>query len=352
MKKFALYTFLSLSAATALVAQNGIKYEVEPVLGYNNFDSASKMGDAMLYGVRGTLYANDYYAYRLSYMRADNVDYEGSKTSKSKTDLQRIAGDIIISGEEELHVIPYLFVGLGYEDLSQETSNDVSQAYIDGGIGFKYNLYNNLYTNLELQALKKFDTDDIDYGVNLGFGYMFGQAPKRVYEQRGALDETPLSYQKELSSINDVESVTPVAVPQTYTTTTTAPVVVEQSVQPSGVNGRYTFNEDQSVVSSEAEIVQPQIQPQAVAYSEVYENAVVEDNQYYIQMAAWFNTTDDKLLNKIENKGFPFELRDVIRKDRAAQIVIVGPYEKVSDAKLALRDLKKIKRDAYITKVN
>jgi len=83
----------------------------------------------------------------------------------------------------------------------------------------------------------------------------------------------------------------------------------------------------------------------------VYDSQPVNANLYYVQVAAWFNSTDEQLLNKLDSRGFIYDIENTVRKGRDVQLVKVGPYEQYTDAKLALKDLKRIKKDAYITKL-
>ena len=331
MKKFALYTFFTLSSA--LIASEGIKYEIDPVLSYNNFDSSSKMESTFMYGIRGTLPANDYYAYRLSYQRSDNVHYASSAQFTEKTtDVQRISGQVLMHGEEEYNVVPYILLGLGFESLSDETTHDVSQGYVEGGLGFKYNLYNNLYANVEGSVLKKFDTDDVDYIVNLGFGYMLGNPinKPKLYQQ-SVLDKGPIADNRYFKEQNVAKNI------------------VVENVTRDAVDTKYTFNETQYI--PEIDTISSSVTTEAIASPVVYDAQPVNTNLYYVQVAAWFKSIDEKLLNKLDSRGFIYDIENTVRKGRDVQLVKVGPYEQYADAKVALRDLKKIKRDAYITKL-
>lgn len=68
-------------------------------------------------------------------------------------------------------------------------------------------------------------------------------------------------------------------------------------------------------------------------------------------MAAWFGKQNPKLISRLESEQYPYAIKDAIRFSRDTQLVIVGPFDSSSDARLALGDLKKISRDAFITKI-
>jgi hypothetical protein len=357
MKKFALYTFLSLS--TVLSAQDVTTYEVTPTIGYNTFDSSSKMKSSFMYGIRATMHTNSYYGYRLSYERAGDIHYDTNKDNKKTTDLQRISGQILINGEEEYQVIPYLIFGGGYEILSDEISNDVSQGYAEGGVGFKYHMKNDLIFDLEGKVLKKFDTDDIDYMITFGLGYLFDPTVKKpelytpgVLEARPIVKETPIVK-------NEIEIVSQVPVKDKIEVIKKVPVKNNMEVIPQvpaksfikpitsiittpTVAAKYTFNEEQFQQS--AEIIKPTVTTKQTTQEYVF------DNQYFVQIAAWFNAEDKRLLTKLEKAGFSYDIENTVRHGRDTKLVKVGPYEHISDAKSALKKLKKIKRDAFITK--
>lgn len=325
MKKIALYTFLSFSSV--LIAQDVIKYEIEPTISYNSFDSSSKMESTFMYGIRGTIYQNSYYGYRLSYERADDVHYDNTSTKKT-TDLQRISGQIIVNGEEEYNVIPYILLGGGYEILSNETTHDVSQGYVEGGIGFKYHMNNDLIFDLETRALKKFDTDDIDYLVSFGLGYLFDPTivKPKVY-QPGILEELPKVKNKVLLT------------PEIDTKELIQPIVVADDI-----SATYTFNEEQD--QNIPETIAP-----IISTPEIIQHEQFIEKQYYVQMAACFKKHDNKLINKLEGKGYQLYIKDAIRHEKDTQLILVGPFESSKSAKRSLRDLKKIKKDAFITKI-
>jgi cell division septation protein DedD len=319
MKKFALLTILSLSSL--LSAQEVIKYEIEPTIGYNSFDGNSYMESTFLYGIRGTIHPNSYYGYRLSYERSDDLHYDSTSTKKT-TDLQRLSGQILINGEKEYNVIPYILVGGGYEILSDETKHDVSQAYVEGGIGFKYHMQNNLIFDLEAKALKKFDTDDIDYMVNFGLGYMFHPS-LNVYKSRQAsvLDEKPVTIKPKSAAVKKKSQII-------------KPIPVKKEIET-----LYTFKEE----------VQKKKSKKILSVTSKKNNSTYSN--YYVQMAVWYKKENERLLSKLENAGYLFEIRDAKRLNKDVQLVLVGPYKNSRDAKKAYKKLRKIKKDAFITKM-
>jgi hypothetical protein len=349
MKRYALWTLLTIG--TALTAQDMIKYEIEPTIGYNNFDSSSKMESTFMYGIRGTIHPNSYYGYRLSYERSDDVHY-GKGAEKKSTDLQRVSGQILINGEEEYNVIPYILLGVGYEILSDEIKNDVSQGYVEGGIGFKYHMKNDLIFDLEAKAMKKFDTDDVDYMVNFGLGYLFNPELSR-----------PKFFQPTLFTKKRVEKQS--IKPKTVKHTTIQPVkkpTVNRFTQPiQGEKKKLTIKPIAKVDTKNSDKItalytfkeEDLTRKKYKKYKEISKTNIVSDSpkNIYIQMAAWNKKVDEKLLSKIEKGGYNFELKDATRANKDVQLVLVGPFDNISDAKSVHKDLRKMAKDAFITKI-
>ncbi|MCH9814131.1 MAG: hypothetical protein K0U47_09340 [Epsilonproteobacteria bacterium] len=324
MKKLGLFTFLSI-VTTTLCAQDVVQYEVAPIMGYNTFDSGSKMKNDAMYGIRGTVYINEFYGYRLSYERADDVSYDAS-SSKSKTDLSRVSGQLIVNGEKEYNIVPYILLGGGYEMLSDETSHDVSQGFMNAGLGFKYFMSSMFNLSLEAKALKKFDTDDIDYTMNLALGYMFGPSVR-----------TPEPYQPSVldEGTDNMRSHDDAFVSQEPK----KDLVVEREVPIV-----------EHIQTDEPVVAAAQIQDDIVVADE-YTMAQAVSLGYYVQMAVWFDQQNPALIKRLERGGHPYAIKDAVRFSRDAKLVVVGPFESRNDAKVALRDLRRISRDAFITKI-
>ncbi len=84
---------------------------------------------------------------------------------------------------------------------------------------------------------------------------------------------------------------------------------------------------------------------------DIFEEENILDEYYYVQMAAWFEDEYSELINILEKKDYSFEVKDAYRLGRDAQLVLIGPFNSSYEAKLKLRELQKIKKDAFITKI-
>lgn len=334
MKKITLSLCASLIATSSLFAQLPIaKFEISPMIGYNTFDGNSKMQDDSMYGVRATYNANEFYGYRIGYQRADDVTYSDCDCAED-TDVQRFFGQLVINGEEEYNFIPYIYLGLGYEHLSQETPYDVSQAYVDGGLGIKYFINEKVNFNLEAEAMRKFDTNDVDYLVNVGFGYMFGPSVNTPEKYRPSiLDENS---QHTYNKTHDDAFVD--YSHKSVNANIIAPVQAPQET--------IVAVESQPVATTASAVVSPVIIEESAQAPMI----ITGDGSYYIQMAAWFDQyQDDKLITRLDKSGENFIIYDTVRHNKNAQVVLVGPYASKSDAAAELSTLKRIKKDAFIT---
>lgn len=318
---------LSLIATTSLFAYDTFKTQVAVTAGYNKFDSASKMEDTSLFGIRATVYENEVnmYGLQVGYEGATGIDYEDSS---KKTDLHRIFTHLVVDGEEEYDVTPYLFLGAGYEYLSEEIKGEPSQGFIDLGLGFKYFFDRNFNVLLETRAVGKFDTRDLDLTTNLGLGYMFGGKKSLKQKPIIALDKNE----------EDLEKI----VPKRSIDIVNAPVVKEVQIQ------AYTYPEEVSAMKiDKGERVMPYKELSPIVTTPVvsYEEVAVSSGDYYVQMAAYNHTATEPLMNSLAKRGYANTL---VHPRGNTSLVLVGPYMSREDALSAKRSLKSIKSDAFL----
>ena len=146
------------------------EYEVTTTIGVNVADNKSKFKDALpLYGLRGTVYINDLTSFQLGYERAESVDY---KDVIKNSDIQRVYSNIVLTGEKELNMSPYLLLGIGYESLEIEKFGEKSQPFFNIGVGAKYHYSEVFNFAFEAKMIKKADTSTTDYTGNLNLNYL------------------------------------------------------------------------------------------------------------------------------------------------------------------------------------
>lgn len=171
-------SILSLALILATYASAGDKqpYHVNIYSGINVFDDISQLENGSLVGLSATFYERETqsYALQLGYEHLGGIAYEGIVLD---TDLDRYYMNMIVDGEEELNITPYILLGGGYENVSRvyEAYHDTqSQAFINAGLGFKYRISDYFNITLEAKTLGKLDSESIDYVGTLGLDFMFG----------------------------------------------------------------------------------------------------------------------------------------------------------------------------------
>jgi hypothetical protein len=189
MKKI-LFSLALLSVTYGMAGEKKL-YHVNLNSGITIFDDSVRLEDNALYGVSVSMYERESASYGLEigYERLSGVTYDGVEL---KTDMDRYFVNMLVDGEEELSITPYVLFGGGYENISRiYTSYDKtkSQAFVNVGLGFKYRLHDNVNITLEGKALGMFDTESVDYVAKLGIDFMFGNQSKSKENVIEALDE-------------------------------------------------------------------------------------------------------------------------------------------------------------------
>jgi len=167
---------LALLLATNMMAGSKQPYHVNVNAGLNIFDDSTHLEDTSLYGVSATIYEQEAkkYAFQMSYEHINKAEYEGIVLD---TSINRYSINMIVDGDEELNITPYILLGGGYESLStiyEEYPDTKNQAFLNAGLGFKYRLNDYFNVTLEGKALGKFDSESVDYVAKFGLDFMFG----------------------------------------------------------------------------------------------------------------------------------------------------------------------------------
>ena len=331
MKKIAIT--LSLIAITSLMASDNIRAEIALTAGHNKFDSASKMEDASLFGIRATMYEDEVnkYGLQVGYEGATGIQFSGTS---EQTDLHRIFSHLVVDGEEEYSVTPYLFLGGGYEFLTDEIKGEPSQGFLDLGLGFKYFFDNNFKALLETRAIGKFDTRDLDFNVNVGLGYAFGGKQRTVFEPIMALGPKKSSPKQTTpkAAINVVKA------PMVQTTNPMDELTAMVNEIDTGVTTpSYKTTSVSTPVYSYDEM--------PVATTMPFEEVSISSGTYYVQMAALDITPTQPLVNTLIENGYS---NTVVHLRGNTSLVLVGPYLTRADALSAKSSLKSVRADAFL----
>lgn len=344
------YNFTEDSGALDDAATAGIRYNknIAPntyiQLGYDRVFNSDyrKHNRATAKGVRSVSGDND-----SSNDNGTNGSVSNSSAQIAGTQLDRFYLNGLYEFCDENKLIPYVFAGLGYENVRHEAYDLESGGFFDAGAGLKYQLNENLNLITEAKALKKFDNDDLDIVAGLGLGIMFGAA---------AIQTAPIS------EIETIQSATPDVMPSIIPAV--APLATYNAITPPGPSSAY---DDLDVVPIEEE---GRFKTRAVFNepSRSYNNfdvvpieeegrynsrAMVNDGSYYIQVAALFDgyRGDLSYSRKLDAAGLDHQLKNTTVSGRDVKLLLVGPYSSKTEAKVDLRRVRNIEKGAFIKKI-
>ncbi len=375
-------TLLALALSSSLLFSSSISeknskyqpYQTTVTFGKNSFAKDSSMKDNTIFGIRATAYDSDVFRYGLQvgYESALHTKYESRSSTSliAETDIHRFFVNMIVDGEEEYNVVPYLLFGAGYEFLSDELSNmDVSQGFAQTGLGFRYNITRSLNVALEGRGLGKFDTRDIDFIFSGAIGYMFGnQRPSpKVIGFKNEIKNSPTPSPKPIliSAPLTVPVVAEIDNRPVYEenqdidlSMTVAPIVetkpksiVVQDVDLVEESGKIVVFDDFETTQNLEEIVFEEDIAKQVPSSSIpsYSNS----GQFYVQMGAYKSRHSANLVSKLRNHGYNNTLiHTTASKGRDLNLILVGPYLSKSEVKKVQRKLKRINPQAFIYKMD
>ncbi len=197
MKKIVMASLLTFMALE-LAADHSYRYQITPLVGKNFADSDSRLRNSdIMYGIRGTYYENSWYGWQLGLERAGEVSVKGEFRD---VDMSRLYFNLVVDGEEEMKITPYVLLGGGYEMLSEDVDAQPDQAFMQAGLGFKYRLSRSFNLALEGRALYKFDTEHIDYVTTFGVGMMLGYPSEPKPQKEPKSVQTPKPKEKPKSA--------------------------------------------------------------------------------------------------------------------------------------------------------
>ena len=328
-------------------------YHLGGYFGQNFADKSSRMRDNALFGIRGTVMLTPFYGINIGYERLNSIDI---KESTSTIDVDRFYGQIEVDGEEQYHVVPYITLGAGYELLSSDIvvdgrKYDVSQAYISGGLGFRYNFIPELSIFVEGNALWKTDTTDLDTNLVGGLVYHVNATTCDDTYVTERLKERPSERTTlHVGAVNPVsgwkKSVTvpartaAVRKPPFRTTATTPVVSTDRSVPISKRVSVVPVKQSNAKKKKKAHIQKKRVKTHKVSHS----------GGYYVLLGAYKTKSGlQSMLKKLRKNHVPYMLRD--NQSRKLTYVMAGVYPDLLTARKALGKLKKIQPDAYIRRM-
>ncbi len=374
-------TLLAIAFSSTVLFSSSTNNQYQPyqstiTVGKNSFAEDSRMKDSTVFGIRATAYDGDVFRYGLQfgYECAIDTKYEAIDSTSliTKTDMHRLFVNMLVDGEEEYNVVPYLLFGLGYEYLSDELSKqDVSQGFAQTGLGFKYNITKSLNIALEGRVLGKFDTRDVDFIFSGGLGYMFGNniSSKKIVgfnnNKKGnqALSPSPSTSPRPSSIVvpSPIISNIPKEVHErevVYSddqnidlSMTVAPTV---DVNPSSIvensSDIVAFDDFESKENLEEVVFE---EDRAINNTSHVNQSYSNQGQFYIQMEAYRERNFGGMISKLRNSGYSNTLvHTTASSGRDLHRILVGPYLTKSRAIKVQKRLKKINPQAFIYKMD
>ncbi len=294
-------------------------YEVALTIGKQEFHNPAIVAYERIYGIRGTLMNNKLYKHGYGVQ----LGYEWSNKINCKDlSVGRAYANFIVQTKDFYNLKPYFIMGLGHEGLNQNIDSEPSQNIFQYGIGAKYFFTQNINIFAETKIIQKFKTKDHDNITNIGVGYLFNGIDKKLKREY---------YQPSSFKIKET-----LPLPIIDMTHTVNQPIIEQK-------------ENEIVLQRPQHIVATPIIEEKRHYNKI---SMDNSDGYYIQMAAYASTNPDKLKRRIKNRGYSnIKLHTIFKQNRKLTLVLVGPYESKRSARAQLRNLRKVKRGAFIHKI-
>lgn len=286
------------------------------------------------YGLRATVYESevDIYGLQLAYEGSMDVDYSRQGPDKPKTtDIHRFMANLVVDGKEEYHILPYLFLGGGYESLSDEYPNhEVSQGLADIGIGFKYNLGYGFNTALEGRYIKKFDTRDDDFSIALTLGYTVIPSTIHQYSENGFFNNYYLNKKVDNRSKRRVTVIKVKPNQNEYRE-------YRDEISKAPIARKAYLQDVASLPVHSSKTVEKVTSDTALTH--------VANKGYFVEVAALRTTSPQSIITKLNSSGYD----NVVTKTKGdVTLVLVGPYDSKREASIAKSGLKSIASDAFI----
>ncbi len=309
-----------------------VSFEIMPTISkaIAKTDGDPLQDDKIFFGVRGNVYINDNVAIGVGVEAStDNTMSDGGLT-----DLERVSLNAVYELNNGYKVRPFALAGFGGEKVHRSSpTDDDSQLFFNLGGGLKFALSDRIDLITEGKWLRKFENGDNDLIATIGLGIKLGGTTRGE-----SVAATTVPSVTETSEVENAISLAKLREINTQKASP-APAVVTESV--------VTVVENVSVepiIIEEATYVEDTnfIEDTGVTYEAISESG------YYVQMAAFFDGDGGALPDRLEQKNYPYIFHSVDRKGRDATLILVGPYESKAEAAVAMKYLKRLKRDAFI----
>ncbi|MCH9813307.1 MAG: porin family protein [Epsilonproteobacteria bacterium] len=286
------------------------------ILGGANFtQESSYLDDAAAAGIRVNKCLTNNLFIQAGYEHVFAADYK-NRTSSTTTAKARGVQTKSTSGYDDTHLnriyvnamyefnnhnrlYPYVYAGLGYENVSDEAYDVEDQGFYNAGAGLRYGINDKVSLIADARAIRKIENRDIDIVAALGVGMIFGATS---------------------TIAQPTEEVTIIPQPDVVPSVISEPAPLATLTQPTVVT-----------------------------------EPIVVDSTYYIQIAALFQnqleTSDSPLIKSIDAQNLNYEIQETTVRGKSAQLLLVGPYYSETEARADLSRAKRVEKGAFIKKI-
>ena len=241
-----------------------------------------------------------------------------------KSDLERMSLNLLYDFMPKSSISPYIFAGSGYEKIHRTYLDIKSQPFLNGGIGLKVDINDDIDIRSEAKYIRMSHTKDSDVVASLGFGVKFG------YESCIEVCEEDVLTTKPIITKNTTKIKVKPAVKSDVKSIKADPVV-KSAVK--SIKANAVLFDDEKKPTYKIKIIKKQTKQ--------------SKSKNYIQVAALSNKTNvAKIIKKLKLKKL--KVRTI--KKGSVTVVLAGPY---SGGALvgAYNRVKTIQKDAFYKKL-
>lgn len=312
----------------------GVSFEIMPTLSkaIAKADGDPLQDDKIFFGVRGNVYIND----NVAIQAGVEASTDNKMSDNGLTDLERVSLNAVYELNNGYKVRPFGLIGFGGEKVHRNSpSNDDSQLFFNAGGGLKFAISDRVDLVTEGKWLRKLENGDNDLIATIGLGIKIGETTRGVSQSTATTVVPSVTQTSEVENAISLEKLREINAQKA----SPAPAVVTESVVTTVENVSV-----EPIIIEEATYVEDTnfIEDTGATYEAISESG------YYVQMAAFFDGDGGALPNRLERKNYPYIFHSVNRKGKDATLILVGPYESKAEAVVAMKYLKRLKRDAFI----
>ncbi len=308
---FTVLVAIGMGGAVSLL--NAHQFEITPTLSKKvSDDDGNVKDDNVYYGIRGDIFIDEKRGVQVGFETSqDNVMSDTGKTDKERYTINALYQPFGKSSAKAWK--PYFVAGGGYEKIHREIPGASSQGFVDLGVGVKVRVNPRVDLVSEARIVHGLEDKDDDLMGIIGLGVKLG-ALKEGCKTAVVVPKQPVSEVEMAKLCKPRQWQEPVKVAQPK------PLVVDEKVA--------------AVAPEKVKVKECPVVPEAA-------------KGVYVQVIALQKYSADPIVKRLRRAHIPFTLK----ADRGLTKVLAGPYANRQSAARALRKIRRIRRDAFITTI-